>query len=115
MQPMVGTGDAPWSRVPSCPVLVCGEEPCYTSFMQVVLHPHAAARLVERGVSQEEVSATVLGGERVPAKFGRVGFRRHFPYGTLWRGKTYATKQVEVFAVEEPQRWMVVTVVARYF
>lgn len=47
---------------------------CYTPIMQVVLHPHAAARLVERGVKEEEV-----------------------------------------IAVEEPERWLVVTVIARYF
>ena len=60
--------------------------------MQVVLHPHAMARLGERGVREEEVKTAVLEGERVPAKFGRVGFRRYFQYGKLWRGKTYATK-----------------------
>ena len=66
-------------------------------------------------MSVEEVTATVIAGERFPAKLGRVGFRRHFNFGQAWRGKTYATKQVEVFAVEEPGRWMVITVIARYF
>lgn len=83
--------------------------------MQVVLHPHATERLTERGVSQDEVVAAVTTGERFPAKFGRVGFRRNFSYGKKWRGGVYPTKQVEVIAVEEPQRWVVVTVIARYF
>ena len=76
--------------------------------MEVILHPHARARLIERFV-------TVTGGERVPEKFGRVGFRRHFSYGHVWRGKRYATKQVEAIAVEEASRWVVITVIARYF
>ena len=88
---------------------------CYTFAMQVMLHPHAVDRLAERGVTAEEVIATVTTGERFPAKFGRTGFRRHFPYGQDWRGKRYATKQVEVFAVEERDRWLVITLIARYF
>ncbi len=83
--------------------------------MQVVLHPHAKARLAERGVTAEEVAATVEAGERFPAKFGRVGFRRHFSYEKTWRGKRYATKQVEVFAVEEQDQWVVITLIARYW
>ena len=83
--------------------------------MDVVLHPHARARLIERGVTEEEVISTVTGGERVAEKFGRVGFRRHFSYGQIWRGKRYATKQVEVIAVEESSQWLVITVIARYF
>jgi len=83
--------------------------------MQVVLHPHARERLTERGISEEEVTATVRTGERFQAHSGRVGFRRNFPYGTTWRGRAYATKQVEVVAVEEPERWVVLTAIARYF
>ena len=83
--------------------------------MQVILHPHAEERLAERGVSAEEVIATVALGERFPVKFGRVGFRRNFAYEQLWRGKRYATKQIEAFAVEERDRWVVITVIARYF
>ena len=70
--------------------------------MEVVLHPHAKVRLAERGITEEEVISTVTYGERFPSKFGRVGFRRNFSYCKQWRDKYYATKQVEVFAVEEP-------------
>ncbi len=84
--------------------------------MEVVLHPHASARIADRGVSLEEVIATVQDGERIAAKFGRVGFRRHFSYGKIWRGRAYATKQIEVIAVEEREgQWLVITVIARYF
>ena len=83
--------------------------------MEVVLHPHARERLTERGVTQDEVVSTVRSGEHFPAKFGRSGFRRNFSYGKQWRGKYYATKQVEVFAVKESNQWVVIATLARYF
>jgi hypothetical protein len=82
--------------------------------MNVRLHPHAVERLAERGSTEEEVVATVLEGESFPAKFGRTGFRRNFIFGGEWRGRRYATKQVEAYAVEE-EGWLVITVVVKYF
>jgi len=83
--------------------------------MRIQLHPHAKGRMVERGATEAEVAATVEGGERFPAKFGRIGFRRNFPFHGLWRQRQYANKQVEAFAVEEGNGWLVLTVVVRYF
>ena len=83
--------------------------------MVVRLHPHARARIEERGVTEDEVRATVEHGEQFPAKFGRTGFRRNFPLGSLWRGKQYGNKQVEVYAVPEGGDWLVITVIARFF
>ena len=82
--------------------------------MDVVLHPHAHIRLVERGATEAEVLETVREGERFPAKFGRTGFRRNFAFGKMWRGHEYATKQVEAYAVEE-HGWLVITVIVRYY
>ncbi len=82
--------------------------------MNVRLHPHALERLAERGATEEEVVATVLEGERFPAKFGRTGFRRNFHFAAEKLGRRYATKQVEAFAVEE-EGWLVITVVVKYF
>jgi len=62
----------------------------------------------------EEVIEAVLGGERFPAKFGRIAFRRNFAFEGLWRGKRYATKQVEAIAVDE-DGWLVVTVIVKFF
>jgi hypothetical protein len=59
------------------------------------IHPHARIRLVERGATEAEVLATVEQGERFPAKFGRIGFRRNFGFDGIWRGRRYASKQVE--------------------
>lgn len=81
----------------------------------VTLHPHAQDRLLERGASKEEVVATVEGGESFPAKYGRTGFRRNFPFNSIWRGKHYAIKQIEAYAVKEDKDWVVITIVTRYF
>lgn len=82
--------------------------------MRVRLHPHARERMTERGATEAEVIAAVTGGERFPAKFGRTGFRRNFPFDADWRGRRFSTKQVESYAVKE-DGWLVITVVVKYF
>lgn len=82
--------------------------------MQVRLHPHAQSRLAERGATETEVVATVTAGEQFPAKYDRTGFRRNFAFDAEWRGRLYATKQVEAYAVPE-DGWLVITVIVRYF
>ena len=83
--------------------------------IRIELHPHARERASERGASEDEIISTVLAGEQFPAKFGRMGFRRDFPFNRIWRGKLYATKQVEAHAVEKPDHWLVITVITKYF
>jgi hypothetical protein len=48
--------------------------------MNVALHPHAKMRLAERGATEAEVIETVREGQRFSAKYGRMGFRRDFPF-----------------------------------
>ena len=81
----------------------------------VRLHPHALDRLGERGITQDEVIATVRGGSQFAARFARAGFRRNFAFNAAWRGRMYAVKQVEAYAIEEPDGWLVITVIAKYF
>jgi hypothetical protein len=83
--------------------------------VKIELHAHARERLAERGATEAEVVSTVVEGERFPAKFGRVGFRRNFPFDGVWRGRRYSTKQVEAYAVQDKRRWLVITVITRYF
>ena len=83
--------------------------------MAVILHPHAKERLAERGATESEVEATVMDGELFPAKFGRTGFRRNFSFDNTWRGNYYKTKQVEAYAVQENDDWLVITVITKYF
>jgi len=83
--------------------------------MSVRLHPHARERLKERGATADEVIVTIETGETFPAKFGRTGFRRNFAFGELWKGRVYATKQVEVYAVKESEDWLAITFLTRFF
>jgi hypothetical protein len=76
--------------------------------------------LAERGATEDEVVGTVESGERYPAKFGRTGFRRNFPFGGERLGRRYATKQVEAYCVEETRApgeedWLVITVIVKYY
>ena len=78
-------------------------------------HSHAQERMEERNATEDEVKLTIEEGESFPAKFGRTGFRRNFPFGGQWRGKSYRTKQIEAYAVQEGSDWVVVTVMTKYF
>ena len=81
----------------------------------VDIHPHARERAIERGASEVEIVATVETGEQFTAKHGRTGFRRNFPFDDTWRGRRYTGKQIEAYAVEENGRWIVITVLVKYF
>lgn len=83
--------------------------------MTVHIHPHARERMAERGATEAEVVATVERGEQYPVKFGRSGFRRNFVYEQEWRGKLYLTKQLEVIAIADGDRWLALTVIVKYF
>ena len=78
--------------------------------MAIRFHPHAKERMKERGAEEDEIVATIEKGERYPAKFGRTGFRRNFPFNQERRGKVYATKQIELYAIQEQADWLVITV-----
>ena len=71
--------------------------------------------MLDRGVTEDEVEETIRTGEGLPAKGGRLAFRRNFPYGGDWQGKPYQFKQVMPIVAEELDRMTVVTVYAFYF
>jgi len=83
--------------------------------MVVRFHPHALERLIERGATEEEAQATVHEGESFQARFGRTGFRKDFRFESIWQGRRYSSKEVEVYAVREGEDWLVITVVTRYY
>jgi len=76
---------------------------------------HAREQMVERGADEHEVIETIRAGEQVPAKHGRLGYRKNFQYNHLWGGRTYAIKQVLAIVVEESDALIVVTVYTFYF
>jgi hypothetical protein len=83
--------------------------------MAILIHPHARERMDERGTTEAEVRTALKKGVKFPAKFGRVGFKHEFPFGSDRNGKVYRIKQVVVYGVEEGRDFIVVTVVVRYF
>lgn len=54
-------------------------------------------------------------GEQVPAKTGRLAFRKNFLFRSIWKGRYYEVKQVMPIVVEEEDRMVVVTVYVFYF
>ncbi|MFO7855952.1 MAG: DUF4258 domain-containing protein [Paracoccaceae bacterium] len=81
---------------------------------RVRLHPHAEERAAERGASAEEIAETVATGARAPARHGRTAFERDFP-GPFPRGaRRFDSKRLLVYAVEDDEGWLVVTVVVKY-
>ena len=68
-----------------------------------------------RGTSEAEVLEAIRSGDRVAAKRGRWGYRNDFPYGRLWGGRTYATKQVLAIIAVQTDAFVVVTVYTFYF
>ncbi|MFQ5613745.1 MAG: DUF4258 domain-containing protein [Anaerolineae bacterium] len=76
---------------------------------------HAREQMQERGAREDEVVEAIRTGERVPAKRGRVGYRKNFQYNQLWAGRPYAIKQVLAIVAEEADELVVVTVYTFYF
>lgn len=76
---------------------------------------HALERMAERGATREEVEHTILNGEASPARQGRTRFRHTFPFNAEWNGRHYAHKELTVYAVEENEDWIVITLICRYF
>jgi len=81
----------------------------------IILSQHALDQLNDRGTSKEEVEKAIREGERVPAKAGRIAFRKNFLFNSSWKGKHYKLKQVMPIVVEKKEQWIVVTVYVFYF
>lgn len=81
----------------------------------VTIHPHAAQRAKERGAEETELIETVNEGEQFPAKYGRTGFRKNFSFNAKWNNKSYSTKQIETYCVEENNAWLIITIIVKYF
>ena len=71
---------------------------------------HALDNMFDRGASREEIEQTIRTGEPLPARKGRIAFRKNFSHNGIWKGKYYQVKQVMPIVVEESDRFVVVTV-----
>ncbi|MBI4288926.1 MAG: hypothetical protein HY671_10910 [Chloroflexi bacterium] len=67
----------------------------------VVFSEHSGAQLLDGGTTREEVEAAIAHGEQIPAKYGRVAFRKNFPFESSWKGRYYETKQVLSIVVQD--------------
>jgi len=74
------------------------------------LSRHASQNLPYRGVTEEEVVDAIRTAAWEPARLGRFQCRKDFPYGKVWNGIFYTTKQVRPIFVEEADEIVVVTV-----
>jgi len=71
---------------------------------------HALENLFDRGASEEEAEQAIRTGEQLPAQKGRIAFRKNFTHNAMWKGRYYQAKQVMPIVVEEPEKFVVVTV-----
>jgi hypothetical protein len=71
--------------------------------------------MAERGANRQEVKETIGAGEHFEAKRGRIGFRRNFSFEGYRGEHWYDNKQLEVYTVQEPGAWLIITVLVKYF
>lgn len=81
----------------------------------IEISQHAKDQMGDRGASKDEVNIAIRNGEQVPAKKGRIAFRKNFPFESYWKGKYYTTKQVMPIVKEEADELVVITVYVFYF
>ena len=82
---------------------------------QIIFSKHALEQLADRGTFQEEVKSVIRQGEHIPAKKGRIAFRKNFVFNLTWKEKYYEIKQVIPIVKEEANKYIVITVYVFYF
>lgn len=79
------------------------------------LHPHLRARMLQRGVTKEEIEITLnRGWEATDAKPGICGRVFVFSYGIEWERQFYEEKEVTVYYKILKGKLILLTVKARY-
>ena len=73
------------------------------------------ARMLERGVTKEEIERVMLEGKEVAdAKLGTFGKVRVFPYKSTWESKFFEEKEVTVYYKTARDETILLTVKAKY-
>ncbi len=79
------------------------------------LHAHLRARMLQRGVTRQEIERTLNGGrEASDAKPGTLGKVMVFPYRATWEGRFYEQKEVTIYYKVVGGHLTLLTVKARY-
>lgn len=71
---------------------------------------HALDNMTDRMHREKKLKQRLERENAYLQKKGRLSFRKNFSYNGMWKGKFYNIKQVMPIVVEEPERFVVVTV-----
>lgn len=82
--------------------------------MKVQIDPHTLERALERGVTEEEILDVLATGSTIPAKGGRLGKVKIYPFRRNRLGTYYPQKRIEVIYALEDDQIVTVTVYAFY-
>jgi len=82
--------------------------------MEIIIDPHTLERAQERGTTEEEIRDVINTGVAIPAKYGRLGKSKIYPFNRTRRGTHYEQKRVEVFYIAEANAIITVTVYVFY-
>lgn len=82
--------------------------------MRVQIDPHTLERARERGTDEDEIREVILTGFLIPARAGRSGKAKIYPFNQVRLGKWYEQKRVEVIYVLEGDTAVTVTVYVFY-
>lgn len=79
------------------------------------LHPHLKARMLQRGITKEEIETVLNNGwDATDTKPGTIGKVFVFQYNEMWEGKFFEEKEVSVYYKMVNDTMMLLTVKARY-
>jgi hypothetical protein len=79
------------------------------------IHHHLNVRMLQRGISKEEIEITINKGRSVEdVKEGTIGKTFVFPYNNYWEGKYYKEKEVTVYYKMKEEKIILLTTKARY-
>ena len=88
--------------------------PSHMPVKPITFSLHALEQLIRRGATEAEATAAILEGEKLPARLGRIAFRKNFSFLSEWKGRYYEVKQVMPIVSEEEDSIVVVTVYVFY-
>ncbi len=79
------------------------------------IHHHLRARMLQRGISKEEIEITInKGWAAEDAKEGTIGKTYIFSYNNYWEDKFYEEKEVIVYYKIKEEKIILLTAKARY-
>lgn len=79
------------------------------------LHPHIKARMLQRGISIQEIEETLnKGWNAADAVEGTSGKAAVFTYNAEWEGKFFEEKEVTVYYKYKGEQFILLTAKARY-